>query len=181
MPSEKELEFYRVMADELKVVFDVGCKNDNTFHDLIPGVEVHQFDPKDYSATAKGKFNQVALSHRNGKAKFYPEYSSLRHRTELTGEKWKDLTHESRTVKTVTLDKYCADNGIEHIDLLKIDAEGFDYNVLKGAKKMLPNIKYIQFEDWIDDSTDKIKKLLGDAFTVHPLGGKPLNYIAIRK
>lgn len=169
------------MADELKVIFDVGCGRDNIFHECCPDAEIHQFDIKDYSATAKGKFTQVAMNHRGGKVKFYPEYSSMRHRTELTGDKWKNLTHDYIEVKASTIDKYCKDNGIEHIDLLKIDAEGNDFNVIKGAKKMLPNIKYIQFEDWVDDSTEKIKELLGDRFSVHPLGGKPLNYICIRK
>jgi FkbM family methyltransferase len=40
-------------------------------------------------------------------------------------------------VKLETLDRFCLDAGIEHIDLLKIDTEGFDMKVLSGAQGML--------------------------------------------
>jgi FkbM family methyltransferase len=40
-------------------------------------------------------------------------------------------------VAVETLDKFCADQGIEHINYLKIDTEGADLDVLKGAESML--------------------------------------------
>ena len=40
------------------------------------------------------------------------------------------------------------ENKISKIDFLKMDVQGFEYNILKGAIKMLKNnaIKFIQFE-----------------------------------
>lgn len=54
----------------------------------------------------------------------------------------------SHTVETTTLDAYMAKAGIDEIDFLKIDTEGFDINVLRGAKGALARgaIKAIQFE-----------------------------------
>lgn len=51
-------------------------------------------------------------------------------------------------VRVLTLDKYCKNLSIDEIDFLKIDVEGFEKEVLKGAKKLLVNkkIKYIQLE-----------------------------------
>lgn len=40
-------------------------------------------------------------------------------------------------VQTETIDEYCHRRGIESIDLLKIDAQGYDLRVLKGARRML--------------------------------------------
>lgn len=40
-------------------------------------------------------------------------------------------------IKSTTVDAYCDSNGIEKIDLLKIDVEGAEYQVLLGAEKML--------------------------------------------
>ena len=47
-----------------------------------------------------------------------------------------------------TIDLFCKTNNIAKIDFLKIDVEGNELNVLKGAKEMLKNraIKNIQFE-----------------------------------
>jgi len=50
--------------------------------------------------------------------------------------------------KCTTLDAYCAQSKIERIDVLKIDTEGFDFNVLQGSSVMLQKhaIKFIYFE-----------------------------------
>jgi FkbM family methyltransferase len=47
-----------------------------------------------------------------------------------------------------TLDGYCAEESIECIDYLKLDVEGFEKNVLLGARRMLAagNIGIIQME-----------------------------------
>jgi FkbM family methyltransferase len=53
-----------------------------------------------------------------------------------------------RPVRVVTLDDELGRLGIEHVDLLKIDAEGMDLHVLRGAERMLRNgqIAVAQFE-----------------------------------
>jgi len=51
-------------------------------------------------------------------------------------------------VNTISLDEYCRNNEIEHIDFLKIDTEGNEWAVLDGARELLAKgaIKTIQFE-----------------------------------
>lgn len=44
-------------------------------------------------------------------------------------------------VKTITLDSFVKQNNIKHIDIIKIDTEGFEYQVLQGAKATLQNYK----------------------------------------
>ncbi len=44
---------------------------------------------------------------------------------------------QSETVVINTLDAYCQKQGIEHIDLLKIDFEGHELGVLAGAEKLI--------------------------------------------
>jgi hypothetical protein len=48
----------------------------------------------------------------------------------------------------ITIDDYCAEHGITFIDHLKIDTEGHDLFVLKGAQRMLRErrIGALQFE-----------------------------------
>lgn len=51
-------------------------------------------------------------------------------------------------VKIKKLDNFCAEQDIKHIDFLKLDVEGHELSILKGAKQMLDSgsIDYIQFE-----------------------------------
>ena len=49
-------------------------------------------------------------------------------------------THDnSIRVPVITLDKYCADNKINEINFLKIDVEGMEPFVIRGASRMLKN------------------------------------------
>jgi FkbM family methyltransferase len=51
-------------------------------------------------------------------------------------------------VRCTTLDTYCAQSKIEKIDVLKIDTEGFEFEVLQGSSVMLQEhaIKFVYFE-----------------------------------
>ena len=40
------------------------------------------------------------------------------------------------------------ENNADHIDFLKIDVDGYDFEVIKGAGDFINKIKYIQFEDF---------------------------------
>jgi len=55
---------------------------------------------------------------------------------------------QTENIIVYTLDNFCVSNGIERIDILKLDTEGNELDILLGAKKMLKNnkIKFIQFE-----------------------------------
>lgn len=54
----------------------------------------------------------------------------------------------TETVVISTLDSFCSENGIDHISFLKIDTEGNDLDVLKGASRMLTenNIDFVEVE-----------------------------------
>src|SRR5262249_33608717 len=55
------------------------------------------------------------------------------------GSKLKDLATEGSegSVQITTLDAYCAANGVQFIDILKIDVEGRERDVIKGAENLL--------------------------------------------
>ncbi len=55
---------------------------------------------------------------------------------------------QSEEIEIKTLDSFCTDKGISHIDFLKLDVEGHEIKVLDGAKAMLNagSIDFIQFE-----------------------------------
>jgi FkbM family methyltransferase len=54
----------------------------------------------------------------------------------------------SYRVKTTTIDRFVEDHGIDRIDLLKIDTEGTELNVLRGARQLIRGgcVGAVQFE-----------------------------------
>ncbi len=58
-------------------------------------------------------------------------------------------------VEINTLNDFMEKESINKIDILKIDTEGFEFKVIKGAKKKIKNIKYIYFEHHYDDMLKK--------------------------
>jgi hypothetical protein len=55
---------------------------------------------------------------------------------ELGKESWGTVTAR-REVEVDTVDDYCSGASVTHIDILKSDTQGFDFEVLRGAKAML--------------------------------------------
>ena len=80
----------------------------------------------------------------------------------------KKIFYENLKINITTLDGYLDKNKIKYIDFLKIDTEGYEYEVLKGLKKNIKNVKLIMFEHHYDDMLDKgysfgdIKDLLNE-------------------
>jgi FkbM family methyltransferase len=59
----------------------------------------------------------------------------------------KDWTaKEEIFIPSLTIDTLISDLGIEVIEALKIDAQGYDYQILLGAESSLKKIKYIELE-----------------------------------
>lgn len=53
----------------------------------------------------------------------------------------KKYVDEKSGEKAVALDDFCQSEGIDHIDMVKMDVEGYEENVLKGAGRLLQNKK----------------------------------------
>lgn len=75
------------------------------------------------------------------------------------------------TIHLETIDDYCQIHGVQAIDFLKVDVEGHELEVFKGAKGMLSRgtIKYIQFEyGGCNIDARVLLKDIFEFFTPHP-------------
>lgn len=87
----------------------------------------------------------IAMGGCSGTEVFYKRYADTHSSLlRISGEKIKDEIE----VEVTTIDEEAARHKIPYIDFLKIDTEGYDFNVLKGAKRLLSQQKIgiIQFE-----------------------------------
>jgi FkbM family methyltransferase len=122
---------------------------------------VHAFEPVDaifkrLQNRAKNFANvfcyQIALSDTNGTQKFYVSEgesdgsSSLLEPQDHLKDHPDTYFNETITVTTLTLDAWAESNNIKHVDLLWLDMQGFELNMLKASKIILPTVKVIHTE-----------------------------------
>ena len=75
----------------------------------------------------------------------------LKRKLKILNIKEKDNFYKKIPIKVKSLDEYIKEKKIEQIDILKIDTEGFEFNVIKGIEGHHHIIKYIYFEHHYDD------------------------------
>lgn len=93
--------------------------------------------------------HQLALSDSKGFAEIY-KFDQRHHTLNSLGKVkiGESMPTSTEHIKTETLDNFCQVHSISKIDFLKVDVEGFEDNVFKGASNFLKGnlIRCIQFE-----------------------------------
>ncbi len=154
--EREERAFYRSYVREGMTVFDVGAHVGALtalFSKLAGSGSVHAFEPAQTafeelcSAVTKAgaanvTVNRLALSDRPGRVRLhcydgpFQAFNSMADRPLADyGVEAGPVRHEA--VEATTLDAYCAAGNVARIDLLKIDVEGAELQVLRGAQTML--------------------------------------------
>ena len=67
----------------------------------------------------------------------------------------KDFFFKEIEIQQIKLSSYLIKNNIDNVDFLKIDTEGYEFEVLIGAKEILSKINIILFEHHYDDMIAK--------------------------
>ena len=145
-----EYLFLTKIAPHINTIFDVGCRKDSDFT-RFNGV-VHYFDPVEEfindlktqeNTNARSYFNVFGLGNKDEEIDYFPKYQSFFNRTASCG-----VSDEAskRKLKIRRAADYIQENDVQSIDFLKIDTEGFEFEVLKGFDTYLEGVKYIQFE-----------------------------------
>ena len=146
-----------ILGSHIGTVFDVGANDGQTvraFRRAFPESRVYSFEPDPGSferlaaATAglpRVELRNVALGRTAGSAKMFrfkfDQTNSLLPKARGAEQYVFDaeyLTGVGETlVQVISLDAFCAQQGIAKIDLLKIDTQGYELEVLGGARRLL--------------------------------------------
>jgi len=152
------------------IIFDLGANRGQSikrFKKIFPYSKIYSFEPieefiKELTATYNNDesiiLNNCAVGDINGKLKFnqYTASGLSSFNNVISSTKWIDERIDKNKEKLVkqfdseivTLDDYCFKNNINSINLLKIDVQGYESKVLKGAINLLKssNIDIIELE-----------------------------------
>jgi FkbM family methyltransferase len=145
-----ELECYKFLNERLKpkVVFSVGAQKDFEFCKAFNESEIHLFDPNKFAFREllnneylfnrpKTFLNFYGLGNKESYFIYYFNGESVYNH---------DGKNEKDKIFISTLKRYIEPREINEIDFLKVDVEGFEYEVIKGAEELLDNINVVQFE-----------------------------------
>jgi FkbM family methyltransferase len=135
------------LMDDEPAVFDVGFHDGESTGEILrvrPRARVTGFDPSrsalqsyesGFANDARVTFENLGFSSEPGVCEFH-DYAnmcnSLSPRKDVPGQ-----TPTVYTVPVTTIDRFCEERRIDRINLVKIDAEGYDLNVLEGAHDIL--------------------------------------------
>jgi FkbM family methyltransferase len=127
-------------------IVDVGANRGNwtrTAMKYFPGIRYTMFEPQekmrseveDLLQKTGVEFHCMGAGPMNSTMKLTQHEWDDSHTFALTSEQADDLGYPQVDVPVVALDDFFKERGLPKIDILKIDAEGWDLEVLKGAAK----------------------------------------------
>lgn len=137
---------------EIEYIVEVGCLNaadSMFFKEKFPAANVYAIEglPDNYEKYLKkntliNTYNTVICDYV-GEIEYFVKSINGIHGIYDRGKRYGT---KKITSPCTTLDKFCEENNIPRIDILKIDVEGATLNVLRGMVNILPKVKIMHLE-----------------------------------
>lgn len=141
--------FFQLIKSRLKLLVDVGVRETLTYPDDGKCIQ-HCFEPNPDFVQLLGRYandhvfiNPKGLGSEEKTVEYFRHSESSRRRAVYSCPV--DCACKT-TMHITTLDTYCAEKKISQIDFLKIDTEGYELEVLRGASQILTQTNIVQFE-----------------------------------
>lgn len=173
--------FQSLVTRSAPIILDVGAHRGESvrfFKEIFPECKIYSFepDPDNFEELEKccveintafgggaAALNQ-AVGDQSGVVQFFKQDIShlggllpINKRSEDSLGYAEKALNQSISVQAITLDQFFIENRLQHIDLLKIDVQGFETAVLNGAKKVLQKTSCctveVSFYDFYENSS----------------------------
>jgi FkbM family methyltransferase len=197
------LELLRMVSPEqAAVVYDVGA-NVGTWTLLLkaihPHSQVHAFEPlathldafnKNVERLNNVRLHPIALGESAGVGAMhvtsFTDASSLLPLAKAGAEQWHIDEIGQQSVQVETMDGWQARTGAPKPSFIKLDVQGYEWSVLRGASRCLANasavLLEVSFQEFYEGQRglpDLVALLAGHGFTLNGLGrdtalGRPL-------
>jgi FkbM family methyltransferase len=188
------LAVWQELAIRSRLIFDVGANAG--IYSLVASVanrdaDIHAFEPtpeiaaglrlsRDRNALSNLTVAEMAVSDKAGDASLVhcdggADNGGMNFIVEASGRP------DDCIVAVTSLDLYCRDHAIEHIDLIKIDVQGQEAAVLRGAQGLLCNRKigtvFVELNWFTHNEAGPAEELIailaGHGFVFSPICGDP--------
>lgn len=142
---------YRVQSYEIRTILDVGANKGQSaleFRKEWPNARIHCFEPFEYAYQLllenTKDLNVICHKIALGASKGYVDVqisdadkNSTRNSILPTNNIHDPAHLKTERIQMTTLSDFCTQHAIPFVDWLKIDTEGYDLEVLKGATSLL--------------------------------------------
>jgi FkbM family methyltransferase len=118
--------------------------------------KVYAFEPTDYASTKLRRNLELnpALSNVTIVQKLVSDTNHALPKSQITGSfalAGPSTQFEDVNVPCVSIDEFVCEAGIHNLGLLKIDVDGYDFLVLKGASQVLRDLQPVVLVEMVDD------------------------------
>jgi FkbM family methyltransferase len=159
-PAIRDWVRQRFTTPEPKTFLELGahCGTDTAWLAALPGVSLHAFEPDPRNippSLPNVRVQRAAVSDRDGYAPFVLSnegwgrewtYSSSLRQPKQHLQRYPVSFGPTIEVRTITLDGYCATEGIENVDFIWADIQGAEADMIRGALATLTRTRYLYTE-----------------------------------
>ena len=135
---------YEILKKNFSLIENKFLKTKVYLENFALGSENKKAKFKQFVESSSSTFSNINMNSKYFKKKF-----------RFLNKKKRDNFFQEIDLDLIPLNEYISNNQVGYIDILKIDTEGYEFEILKGLKEKIDQVDLIFFEHHYDDMINK--------------------------